>query len=525
MKPIHSFLFLTAVLAGISIVMLLFPEDGVSINGETKITFVSFEDIFSNKKVEYADISAIIASADTVSFADTAFHDDEIDSIIVEIVGNDTIIDTVRANASMLRKSILPIEYGDNGDPTCLFKFFAALENADKNVVRVIHYGDSQIEGDRITGIIRNRLQKTFGGFGAGLISAYDPNTFVSVLRLDHSGSWERHTRYGLKDTLVDHARWGLMASFCRFSPILKDETDSSTYFGSIILHKKSAYRKSLRSFENLRIFCGNASEPADYAIFCGDSLYKKGIIDSSKLYHTIKWQPDTLCEEVRMVFKGKYSPDFYGISFEPNKGIVVDNIPLRGSSGLEFTRISQGQLMQQYKQLNAKLIILEFGVNVVPNVLEDYSFYEKRFYKQLMRLKKLAPDASILVIGISDMSRKAGNYYESYPNVVLIREAQRNAVFKAGCAYWDMYTAMGGENSMPSWVFAEPALANPDFTHFTPRGAKIIGEMFMNALLDEYKNFQSDGDGGFDDSETLDTTFKLTGTLPPDSLNAVPSL
>jgi len=494
MKPINTFLFLLAVLSGISIVMLIFPENGISLNEGTSINFASFEDIFSSKKVEYADISAIIASSDTNSAAinDTSAFNEELDSIIVEIVGTDTIIDTVRADASALSHSVLPIEYGENGDPSCLFNFFSSLNNADKEVIRIIHYGDSQIEGDRITGIIRSNLQKRFGGFGAGLVTAYDPNTFVSVIRLDHSGEWERHTRYGLRDSLVDHARWGMMASFSRYSPIIKAENDTATYSALIRLHKKSAYRKSLLAFERLRIFCGNASQNSEYKIFCGDSLYQKGIIDSSRLYHTISWTPDTICKDVKMVFKGKESPDFYGISFEPLKGIVVDNIPLRGSSGLEFTRISQGQLTTHFKQLNAKLIILEFGVNVVPNVLEDYSFYEKRFYKQIMRLKKLAPHASILVIGVSDMSRKAGNYYESYPNIPLIREAQRNATFKAGCAYWDMFTAMGGENSMPSWVFAKPALAQPDFTHFSPRGAKIIGEMFMNALMNEYKAFKS---------------------------------
>ena len=31
--------------------------------------------------------------------------------------------------------------------------------------VRIMHYGDSQIEGDRISGRLRERLQKEFGGY------------------------------------------------------------------------------------------------------------------------------------------------------------------------------------------------------------------------------------------------------------------------------------------------------------------------------------------------------------------------
>ena len=80
---------------------------------------------------------------------------------------------------------------------------------------------------------------------------------------------------------------------------------------------------------------------------------------------------------------------------------------------------------------------------------------------------------------------------YESYPNIEKIRNAQRNAAFRADCAFWDLYEAMGGKNSMPSWVFAKPvALANKDFTHFTAKGASIVSEMLYKALLTEYNRF-----------------------------------
>lgn len=500
MRPLHPFLFLLSVLGMISILMYVFPKDGIPISSEAKITFISFDDLFSRDTVKYADISGIIGNTNTtdidtteVELTDSVAITDTIqiaDSALAELAVKDTIIDTVRADAQILRSSIKPIEF-PNDDPTCLFSFFESLKGASKDIVRVMHYGDSQIEGDRITGVIRKRLQKRFGGYGAGLVPAYDPNSFVSVLRLNHEGEWHRHTRYGLKDTLVKHARWGMMASFSRFSPIDKPETDTSIYRGVISMSKKSSYVRSLCRFEKMRVFCGNTTDTVSYQIFCNDSLYKTGTMDSSRRYYTISWTPDTICKQVSVAFEGKSSPDIYGISFEPLKGIVVDNIPLRGSSGYEFRRISRSQLSSQYKSLNAKLIILEFGVNVVPNVLEDYSFYEKGFYKQIMRLKELAPDASIIVIGLSDMSRKAGSYYESYPNIELIRDAQKNACFKANCAFWDMYKAMGGKNSMPSWVYAEPALAQKDFTHFNARGAKIIGEMFTNALMYEYQEFQ----------------------------------
>ena len=35
---------------------------------------------------------------------------------------------------------------------------------------RILHFGDSQLEGDRISGYLRNRLQSVYGGSGPGFI-------------------------------------------------------------------------------------------------------------------------------------------------------------------------------------------------------------------------------------------------------------------------------------------------------------------------------------------------------------------
>jgi hypothetical protein len=77
-----------------------------------------------------------------------------------------------------------------------------------------------------------------------------------------------------------------------------------------------------------------------------------------------------------------------------------------------------------------------------------------------------------------------------SYPNIPNIAAAMRTAAFKHNAVFWDMYEAMGGKNSMPSWVFHDPPLAGKDFTHFTPKGAEIISKIFYNALILEYNDY-----------------------------------
>jgi hypothetical protein len=146
--------------------------------------------------------------------------------------------------------------------------------------------------------------------------------------------------------------------------------------------------------------------------------------------------------------------------------------------------------LREMFRILNVKLLILQFGVNVIPGDLDDYTYYENGLYSQLSQLKKLNPDLNIIVIGVSDASKKNGDTYESYGCVEKILNAQKAAAFKAGCPFWNLYAAMGGKNSMPSWVFAKEPLATTDFLHFNYAGARIVGKMFYSALINDYNEF-----------------------------------
>ena len=107
------------------------------------------------------------------------------------------------------------------------------------------------------------------------------------------------------------------------------------------------------------------------------------------------------------------------------------------------------------------------------------------------MLLKQIKPDLSIIVMGISDMARKEGTQVVSYPNLEKIRDAQKNAAFKADCAFWDSYEAMGGEGSMSGWANNDPPLARKDFVHLTYEGSNKLAEMFLNSLMNDFRKYE----------------------------------
>jgi hypothetical protein len=282
------------------------------------------------------------------------------------------------------------------------------------------------------------------------------------------------------------------MGSYFRFSSYPQDSSanNGKPVEAWITLRGKGIAGGRTHQYQRCRIFYENYQQAVRVSFFDGDSKIKSDTLLPARSLQECSVSFGQTPSSLTIRFTGSGSPDFYGICLDSPSGISVDNIPIRGSSGLEFTRMNPALLTEMYRILNVKLMILQFGVNVVPGDLDDYSWYENALYTQLCQLKKLNQGISIIMIGLSDASRKNGDTYESYPCVEKILNAQKAAALKAGCVFWNLYEAMGGKNSMPSWVFAKEPLASTDFLHFNYAGARVVGKMFYSALINDYNEF-----------------------------------
>ena len=473
-SPIKVLFFLLSVFIILIIISFFMPEEGIKINNEFTLRFPTINNFLSPKKVEYADITDIIKQ--------NQINEDTV------IIPSKINIDTFRVEADSLKHIIRNIEFPEN-DKSILYNFFKSINNIKKknDLIRILHYGDSQIEGDRITSFLRNKLQLRFGGSGPGLLPCIITNTQSQSITQFASNNWELHSLISKKDSVFNHNRFGILGNFCRY----KNSDDTTLKPGNkdawIEFDKSNISYRSVRKFKQCRVFYGNNSVDVNVEAYINNELFWFGTLAPANNVKFFKINFPSTQDNFKIKFMSAKSPDFYAVALDDVKGIAVDNISLRGSSGNMFTKADNEKLKQMLGLLNVKLIILQFGVNVVPNVVNSYKYYERSLYRQLMAIKKLQADLPIIVIGVSDMSMKKDDYYVSYPNIKKIRNAQKKAAFNADCCFWDMYEAMGGKNSMPSWVFAKPALAKKDFTHFTHKGSEIIAQMFYNALLYEY--------------------------------------
>ncbi len=222
----------------------------------------------------------------------------------------------------------------------------------------------------------------------------------------------------------------------------------------------------------------------ADGVVMRSDSLALNGNMHT--LTVPLTQAPSTL----EFAFSGYDSPDLYGISLEGAPGVIVDNLALRGSSGDFFSGMDLTQLHSFYEHVGVDLFILQFGGNTIPYLKDEAhaQSYARSIVAQIRTLKKLQPNACVIFVGPSDMSIKEGVQYTTHPLLEPLNNALREAVLGAGGAYFDMYKAMGGKNSMVAWVDA--GLAGADYIHFSPEGARKIAVLFYHAMMQEYNNY-----------------------------------
>ena len=365
-----------------------------------------------------------------------------------------------------------------------LAAFYAALDSARTMPVRVVHYGDSQIEEDRITNVLRERWQKAYGGGGVGLLPLHQTIPTRSMrqwLSMDGvvqtvQGGPKRYLVYGPRSMRLDNGEYGVMGQVAVM--------DSTLVAGSedvvMCIEPIDKKRQGHNYFNRVRVL----TDSVDGYILAQDTMLSPTPDTRHPLLYTL---PDSTTKcEIHLQGKGKV----YGVSLETPTGVIVDNIPMRGCSGNIFTKIDSTQLSDFYRETNTRLIILQFGGNMIPQTenASTISGYVRSTLRQQVRyLRACAPDAAILFIGPSDMSTNIDGQMSTYPLVPYMDKLLKKMAAEEQIAYWSMYDAMGGKDSMVRWV--ENGLAGSDYVHFTRAGANNIGKKLYNWLM----SYQSD--------------------------------
>ena len=474
-RPLNVLFFLLLTCLLLLPIVYFAPSQGYDLFG-LKIKFLTWENLLTPKTQENKNIDFL---------EDVNTSDINDDSFSLQLDSNQTELGLPTKSKVLSIASATRLEQNDPAK-ILLGGFFEELKNAasKKEKISIFHYGDSQIEGDRMTAFIRQRLQSEFGGAGPGLIPAINVYNTISFGHT-YSTNFERKIIFG-KEKLYSN-KYGAMLSAATFTLDSLSDTENRPTEAWIELTPSTKGYTRCKAFTNISLFYNDCQDTCAVDVYVNGELYQQDSLKTDGLPHKLYYKVKTTPEKIKFVLRSKKSPIISGISLEGDVGVQMNNIAMRGSSGTQFSSVDIESMSYMHKELNTKLVILQFGGNSIPFFKDSSAVraYTRRFKRQIQLLKNCVPNAAILVIGPSDMSQLQDGIYTTYPFIPYCIEQMKKQTLLTGGSFWSLYNAMGGKDSMYAWV--ENKLAGKDYIHFTPKGARKASQLFYDAFIYAY--------------------------------------
>jgi hypothetical protein len=176
--------------------------------------------------------------------------------------------------------------------------------------------------------------------------------------------------------------------------------------------------------------------------------------------------------------------------------------------------------------------MVFMFGGNDVQRENDDLKTtmrpYENEYTRVIRKFRAGRPNASCMVMSLIDHGARVENTVRTRPIVPRLVAAQRRVAEANGCAFFDTYRAMGGENSIARWFQARPQLAAPDFSHPTAAGQGVIATLLYRALMKRYAEYRERKTGQplpaldvYSESEPVPAAALAPESLPEESRGA----
>lgn len=350
--------------------------------------------------------------------------------------------------------------------------------NTQQKVFKIVHIGDSHIQGDMFSGALRNNLQKQFGNAGVGLVFPYKqiysntPTGFTT----------QSNTHFGTSKIArcKGSCNVGIAAYDAHMQPgdaftvALKNDTGLQ-YISAIYQTNSMQLPIIINSDNNLQHY--NQQDANGFTI----SSYNAPIASPFRVSSN---QATTLNGLV--VSNGNYGVLYYVI----------------GANGATFNNYNNSILFfEQLKTLQPDFIIVSLGTNEsVSDITTDFFIQQVDSLNQ--KLSEACVSAQIMFTTPADnYLRKAitikkkvkGKWrkkrvirYEHNTKAMELSNALVNYCNNNQLMVWDLFSIMGGTHSMKAWV--NNGYAAKDHIHFNKAGYELQGQLLFEALLRNIK-------------------------------------
>jgi lysophospholipase L1-like esterase len=368
-------------------------------------------------------------------------------------------------------------------DPSshALDAFFARLARTDRKddgaVTRILHYGDSTIASDYVSGTVRRRLQARFGDAGHGFILIANPWQWYFHNDVSHAsyGEWKSSRLAG---PTVPDGMYGLGGvSFTSYGGgVAWFGTASRGDFGRNVGRYDLYYLEQPGGGEVELSVRGSPVE----------RLSTRGPAKVPRV-HSVRTEDGESKLTVRAAGGGQVR--LFGVALERERpGVVYDALGSHAAMAMHWQRQNPEHWKEELTLRDPALVIVQYGTNESDLRKIDRDAYERALAALLDEIAVAASGASLLVVAPLDRAELKDGRLVTKRVIVDLVTIQRRVALAHGAAFWNTFEAMGGEGSMARWERTRPQLGGGDLTHPTPRGAEVLGDMLSDAIVDAYQ-------------------------------------
>lgn len=335
--------------------------------------------------------------------------------------------------------------------------------------VTIAIFGDSHVQPDIYPGEMRKQLQAVRGQGGFGMTFPYSTAKTYSAIDYfsSHTGSWLFSKSIEFKPKLP-----------LGVSGVTAKTSDANASI-------KIKFKKPLPGdYRKLRIYCRQDKKSFDFKIRSGEKEVLVNVDSADRNPIEVVMEELDSAIELQLVKQWDYQTEFelYGISVESTLqgGLILHCLGIGGS---RYGSLLEEKLLdEQLPTLQPDLIILDFGTNdfLYDNKLPYY--LEDQIVKVILKVRKAAPGASVLLTTAQDMTRRKINITAGEEFADLIRKVAK----AQQCPFYDWYWISGGPEKMALWV--ESGLAQNDMIHLTMKGYVLKGQLLAEALMRSLK-------------------------------------
>lgn len=341
-------------------------------------------------------------------------------------------------------------------------------------LVRILQFGDSHTAADMFTGAMRTLFQSKFGDGGAGFSFA----------------------GYPFAGYRIHGTRRAQSTGWLALGTHLRDIGDGMVGMGGVSLSTDRPGNWVSLDADAASLQVQYLTQPGGgpIAIYDGDHLLTTLSTDGP----VAAGHYDTAVAQGDHHFEVRTTDDapvrLLGLVTEKAFGATYEALGLNGAEASLILRWNEAIQQVYMDQREPSLIVLSYGTNEASDHNWTEEGYAAMFHSLIARCRRLAPNASILVIGPPDRALRSGRRgWTPFAGVDRIVQAQRTVCRQMGCAYWDQRGRMGGLGSMRQWVSVQ--WAQTDHTHFTGTGYTELAGALFSDIVQQYNRYEGASD------------------------------